>query len=58
LRQDTIAAYLLRNMVDGDAQSFQALKSDALMKHSATREIIDAEVSKFREAFDSRYNRY
>jgi hypothetical protein len=58
LRQDTIAAYLLRNMVDGDAPTvFGALKDDALIKHKAAREVIDCEVSKFREAFDRRYDK-
>jgi hypothetical protein len=58
LRQDTIAAYLLRNMVSGDAQTiFGALKDDALMKYSAAKEIIDSEISKFREAFDRRYDK-
>jgi hypothetical protein len=58
LRQDTIAAYLLRNLVDVDAPTIvEALKDDALIKYAAARELIDSEVSKFREAFDRRYDK-
>ena len=38
LRQDTIAAYLLRNLVDVDAPTIvEALKDDALIKYAAAR---------------------
>jgi hypothetical protein len=57
LRQNTIAAYLLRNMVSVDDRTiFRALKEDALAKYRAAKEIIDSGFSKFRGAFDSRYD--
>jgi hypothetical protein len=58
LRQDTIGAYLLRNLVSGDAPTiFDALKADALAKHAATRHILYGEVTKFREAFAEHYDK-
>jgi hypothetical protein len=58
LRQNTIAAYLLRNFVDGDdATIFEALKNDAVAKAAAAREVIEGELSKFQTAFDSRYGK-
>jgi len=57
LQQNTIAAYLLRNLVDvGGKTIFGALKDDVLMKYSAAQEIIDGEVRRFREAFTKRYD--
>jgi hypothetical protein len=57
LRQNTIAAYLLRNMVVVDDRTiFKALKDDALIKYRAAREVIDTGVSIFREAFDKQYD--
>jgi hypothetical protein len=41
----------------GDTTIFTALKSDALAKAAAAREVIGGEVSKFQEAFDSRYGK-
>ncbi len=58
LRQDTIAAYLLRNFgAEQGAPIFQALKEDALAKAAAAREIIDRGLAKFKAAFDSRYGK-
>jgi hypothetical protein len=57
LQQNTIAAYLLRNMVAVDDPTiFKALKDDALIKYRAAKEIVDSGFSKFREAFDKRYD--
>jgi hypothetical protein len=39
----------------GDTTFFAALKSDALAKHSAAREIIHKDLVSFREAFKNRY---
>jgi hypothetical protein len=56
--QDTIAAYLLRNMVNSDGPNiFDAIKLDALAKHTAARAIMDSELSTFRQAFEQRYER-
>jgi hypothetical protein len=58
LRQDPIGAYVLRNLVSGDAPTiFDALKDEALAKHAATREILHAEVAKFRETFAKRHDK-
>jgi hypothetical protein len=58
LRQNTIAAYLLRNFVYvDDVPIFEALKNDALAKATAAREVIDGERSKFQAAFDRRYGK-
>jgi hypothetical protein len=58
LLQNTIAAYLLRNFLEtGDDTIFEALKKDALAKATAARELIDGELSKFQDAFDSRYGK-
>jgi hypothetical protein len=58
VRQNTIAAYLLRNFIEAsDATIFEALKSDALAKAAAAREVIGIEVSKFQDAFDTRYGK-
>ncbi len=54
--QDTVAAYLLRNMIGSDGPNiFDALKIDAVSKHSAARTFMNAELSKFRRAFEERY---
>lgn len=56
--QDTIAAYLLQNMVISDRPNiYDAIKLDALAKHSAAKAIIDVQISKFRQAFEERYER-
>ena len=56
--QDTIAAYLLRNMVSSDGPTiFDSIKLDAVAKHTAARTVIDVELSKFRQAFEQRYER-
>jgi len=56
LRQNTIAAYLLRNLVNaGDASIFEALKNDALAKTKAVREAIEIKLSSFQENLDIRY---
>jgi hypothetical protein len=56
--QDTIAAYLLRNIVDSNGPNiFDTIKLDALAKHAAARAVIDSELSKFRQAFEQRYER-
>jgi len=56
--QDTIAAYLLRNMVSPDGPNiFDSIKLDALAKHAAARAVMDGELSKFRQAFEQRYER-
>lgn len=58
LRQNTIAAYLLRNFVDaGNSTIFEALKSDTLAKATAAREVIGERISKFQDAFDKRYGK-
>jgi hypothetical protein len=58
LPQNTIAAYLLRNSVDvGGVTIFDALKNDALAKAAAARAVIDGELSKFQDAFDTRYGK-
>jgi hypothetical protein len=54
LQQNTIAAYLLRNLVDvGGKTIFGALKDDVLIKYSAAKEIIDGKVWRFRKRYDS-----
>jgi hypothetical protein len=54
--QDTIAAYLLRNMVNSDGPNiFDAIKLDALAKYTAARAIMDRELSKYRQVFEQRY---
>ena len=56
LRQNTIAAYLLRNFTYAkDASIFEALKDDAIARAIAARELIDRELSRFNAAFDERY---
>ncbi len=56
IRQNTIAAYLLRNFVDsGEFGIYHMLKKDILDKAAATRALIEREVSKFRDAFADRY---
>lgn len=58
IRQNTIAAYLLRNLlVEDDQNFFGELKKDALAKHGAARELLKEKVGKFREAFDLRYDK-
>jgi hypothetical protein len=58
LRQDTIAAYLLRNLVDADGPTiFEALKDDAIAKSIATKEVIDGALSEFQDAFEKRYGK-
>jgi hypothetical protein len=54
LRPNTIGAYLLRNFSD-DGGIFERLKGDALEKITATKEVIDRELSKFQKAFDKLY---
>jgi hypothetical protein len=39
-----------------DPTIFKALKDDALIKYRAAKEIVDSGFSKFREAFDKRYD--
>jgi hypothetical protein len=56
LRPNTIGGYLLRNFVD-TGSIFEGLKNDALEKITATKELIDKELSKFQDAFDKRYGR-
>jgi hypothetical protein len=54
--QDSIAAYLLRNLLStGDSTFFSALKSDALAKHGAAREVINKDLLNFRQAFKNKY---
>jgi hypothetical protein len=56
--QDTIAAYLLRNMVSSDGLNiFDAIKLDAVAKHTAARAVINDELSKFRQVFEQRYKK-
>jgi hypothetical protein len=56
LRHATIAAYLLRTMVAEEGQTiFDALKADAIIKHSAARKLLDSEAARFREAFNQRF---
>jgi hypothetical protein len=58
LRQNTIAAYLLRNFVNaGNSTIFEALKSDTLAKAAAAREVIGERISKFQDAFEKRYGK-
>jgi hypothetical protein len=56
LRANTIGAYLLRNLADAGG-IFEALKNDALEKVTATKQVIDRELSKFQDAFDKRYGK-
>ena len=54
--QDTIAAYLLRNLVILNGLNiFETIKLDALAKHSAARAVFDIEHARFRQAFEQRY---
>ena len=58
VRQNTIAAYLLQSFVDGkELALFEVLKSDAVAKASAAKELIDAEAAKYQAAFDERYGK-
>jgi hypothetical protein len=58
LRQNTLAAYLMRNFVDaGKDNIFGALKRDALAKFLVAKEVIAGELSKFQSAFDCRYGK-
>jgi len=57
LRANTIAAYLLRNLISTeDSNVFEALKDDVLAKFSAAKEAINIELSKTRDAFNARYS--
>ena len=56
LRQNTIGAYMLRNFV-GTADILKGLKNDALEKILATKEVIDTELAKYKNAFDKRFNK-
>src|SRR5712691_2207046 len=55
LRQNTIAAYLLRNFTVQDNSFFDALRDDALARTAPARELVDRELSKFHAAFDERF---
>jgi hypothetical protein len=56
LRQNTIAAYLLRNFTYAiDGSIFEALKEDILARAMPARKLIDHKLSKFRAAFDERF---
>ena len=58
LNQDSIAAYLLRNLVNAEGRTiFDALKDDALAKHAAARAIFNSKVAQFRQAFEERYDK-
>lgn len=58
LRQNTLAAYLLRNFVGGDRSTIvEALKCDAVAKCAAARELVEGEVAKYHQTFDDRYPR-
>jgi hypothetical protein len=56
LRQNTIGAYLLRNLLDPGGM-FGALISDALEKSAATKEAIESALSTFQDAFDKCYGK-
>jgi hypothetical protein len=58
MSQDTIATYLLRNLVNDDGASiFLALNNDAVVKQAAARDIINSSVSMFRQAFDEKFGK-
>ena len=58
LRQNTIAAYLLRNLAVAEQSNiFDELKRDVSTKYAAARELIEREWDKFRSTFESRYRK-
>jgi hypothetical protein len=58
VRQNTIAAYLLQNLVDAKGSAiFHALKSDAIEKAAAAKDLIEIETLKFQGAFEERYGK-
>jgi hypothetical protein len=58
LRQNTIAAYLLRNFVGGNgAKIYDALINNAVTKHAAAKQVIENELGNFEAAFDHRYGK-
>jgi hypothetical protein len=57
LRQNTIAAYLLRSFTVKDKSFFDALREDALARAAPARELVDRELSKFLTAFDERFGK-
>jgi hypothetical protein len=58
LRQDTIAAYLLRNLASAGTQTiFEALRDDALAKYAAARGVLSGKMSIFQRAFDNKYDK-
>ena len=56
LRQNTIGAYLLRNLPNENG-IFEALKSDGLGKVAAAKDVLDQELSKSQYAFDTRFGK-
>jgi hypothetical protein len=57
LPPNTIGAYLLGNLAE-DGGIYEALKSDALEKITATKTVIDTELKKSQDAFDKLYEAY
>jgi hypothetical protein len=58
LQENTIGAYLLRNLVAPDGPTiFEALKDDAIAKATAARGLMERELSKFQDAFETRYGK-
>jgi hypothetical protein len=58
LRQDTIAAYLLRDFVREEGSSvFAALKTDALVKRDAAHAVLRENISGFRKSFERRFEK-
>ena len=56
VRENTIAAYLLRNFTCADsAPIFEALRRDACAKHSAADELVGRELEAFQIIFSERY---
>ena len=58
LRQNTIAAYLLRNFMDTGSESiFEALKNDTLAKNTAAHELVAEKISTFQNTFNERFGK-